>query len=80
MRNTGTHGWLALSGPLPLSRVWTGTKVLAEDLTGEELADVMDLHAVAMAWCVLDRSSTYGQDKLLQLAAALDFDALAEGM
>ncbi len=67
----------SLSGPLPLSRVWSGSKVLAEDLTGEDLADVMDLHADAMAWWVLDRSTIYGQDELLQLAAALDLDALA---
>lgn len=67
----------ALSGPLPLSRVWSGTKVLAEDLTGEDLADVLDLHSDALAWWVLDRSSAYGEDELLRLAKALDLDALA---
>ena len=62
---------------MPLSRVWTGTKVLAEDLAGEDLADVLDLHAGAMAWWVLDRSSAYGQEELRRLAKALDLDDLA---
>jgi magnesium transporter len=67
----------SLAGPVPLSRVWTGTKVLAEDLAGEDLADVLDLHAGAMAWWVLDRSSAYGQEELRRLAKALDLDDLA---
>ena len=33
----------SLAGPVPLSRVWSGSRVLAEDLTGEDLADVLDL-------------------------------------
>lgn len=66
-----------LTGPVPLSRVWSGAKVLAEDLTGEDLADVMDLHSDALAWWVLDHSTAYGKDELLQLAKVLDLDALA---
>ncbi len=67
----------SLTGPLPLSRVWSGSKVLAEDLVGEDLADVLDLHSGAMAWWVLDRSTVYGQEELLRLAKALDLDDLA---
>ncbi len=67
----------SLSGPLPLSRVWSGSKVLAEDLTGEDLGDVLDLHADAMAWWVLDRTTAYGKDELSRLATTLDLDRLA---
>lgn len=67
----------SLPGPLPLSRVWSGSKVLADDLTGEDLGDVLDLHADAMAWWVLDRSTTYGMDELTRLATSLDLDELA---
>jgi magnesium transporter len=66
-----------LAGPLPLSRVWSGAKVLAEDLTGEDLADVLDLHSGAMAWWVLDRSSPYGQEEVRRLAKVLDLDDVA---
>lgn len=64
-------------GPVPLSRVWSGSKVLAEDVVGDDLADVLDLHAGANAWWVLDRSSDYARDELRRLAAALDLDQLA---
>lgn len=67
----------SLTGPIPLSRVWSGAKVLAEDLVGEDLADVLDLHSGAMAWWVLDRATAYGQEELLRLAKALDLDDLA---
>lgn len=62
---------------MPLSRVWSGSKVLAEDLAGEDLADVLDLHDDALAWWVLDRSTSYAQDELLRLAKALDLDEFA---
>src|SRR3954453_1194795 len=64
-------------GPVPLSRVWSGAKVLAEDLVGDDLADVLDLHAGANAWWVLDRSSDYARDELHRLAKELDLDQLA---
>ena len=37
----------------------------------------MDLHADAMAWWVLERSTAYGEDELVRLAGALELDALA---
>ncbi len=62
---------------MPLSRVWSGDKVLAEDVIGEDLADVLDLHAGANAWWVLDRNTDYAHDELQRLATALDLDHLA---
>ena len=38
---------------------------------------MLDLHADAMAWWVLERSTTYGKDELVRLAGALELDALA---
>ncbi|MFT4164807.1 MAG: CorA family divalent cation transporter [Microlunatus sp.] len=66
----------ALAGPIPVSRVWAGTKVLAEDLAGEDLGDVLDLHDDALCWWVLDRSSDYAQDALGRLIKEFDLDAL----
>lgn len=71
---TATTGVLA--GPIPVSRVWAGTKVLAEDLAGEDLGDVLDLHDDALCWWVLDRSSDYAQDALRRLIKEFDLDAL----
>ena len=51
--------------------------MLAEDLAGEDLADVLDLHSGALAWWVLDRSTPYGQAELLRVAKSLDLDELA---
>lgn len=64
------------SGLVPNSRVWAGTKVLAEDLVGEDLGDVLDLHDDALCWWVLDRSSDYAQDALQRLVAEFDLDKL----
>ena len=61
-------------GPIPTSRVWSGPQILAEDLVGEDLADVLDLHADASAWWVLDRTSDYAQDELRMLLKVLDLD------
>lgn len=74
-RPTGPAG-AALTGPVPISRVWSGAKVLAEDLAGEDLGDVLDLHDDAHAWWVLDRSSDYARDALDRLIDAFDLDRL----
>ena len=65
------------SGPLPLSRVWAKGKVIAEDLTGEDLSDVLQLHADASAWWVLPRDPDYGAAELRDVASALELDDLA---
>lgn len=65
-----------LSGPVPISRVWSGTKVLAEDLAGEDLSDVLNLHDDALAWWVLDRSSDYAHTALHRLVSEFGLDRL----
>jgi magnesium transporter len=65
-----------LAGPVPISRVWSGTKVLAEDLAGEDLGDVLDLHDDAFAWWVLDRSSDYAHDAVHRLVTEFGLDQL----
>jgi magnesium transporter len=64
-------------GPVPLSRVWARGKVIAEDLTGEDLSDVLQHDADASAWWVLPRDLDYGAAELRDVAHALDLDELA---
>jgi magnesium transporter len=59
-----------------LSRVWSGRKTIAEDLTGEDLGDVLELHADACAWWVLPREDPRSLT-LREVALALDLDDLA---
>lgn len=66
----------SFSGPVPISRVWSGTKVLAEDLAGEDIGDVLDLHDDAQCWWVLDRSSDDARDALRRLVAEFALDKL----
>jgi len=68
---------VSLSGPVPLSRVWAKDTVVAEDLTGEDLSDVLQLHTDASAWWVLPRDPDYGAAELRDVAHALDLDDLA---
>ncbi|HEX6756787.1 MAG TPA: CorA family divalent cation transporter, partial [Propionibacteriaceae bacterium] len=63
--------------PAPVSRVWSGNKILAEDLTGEDLSDVLELHSDASAWWVLPRDPDYGAVELRHVADALELDELA---
>lgn len=60
--------------PAPLSRVWSGNKIIAEDLTGEDLSDVLELHSDASAWWVLPRDHDYGAVEVRHVAHALDLD------
>ena len=62
--------------PTPLSRVWSGRKTIAEDLIGEDLGDVLELHADASAWWVLPREAPRSLT-LRDVAQALDLDDLA---
>ena len=48
--------------------------MLAEDLAGEDLGDVLDLHDDASAWWVLDRSSDYARDELERVIAEFGLD------
>ena len=60
--------------PTPVSRVWSGSKIIAEDLTGEDLSDVLELHSDASAWWVLPRDHDYGAVEVRHIAQALDLD------
>ncbi len=64
------------SRPTPLSRVWSGRQTIAEDLTGDDLGDVLELHADASAWWVLPREDPKSMT-LREVAHALDLDDLA---
>ncbi|MGI8459002.1 MAG: magnesium transporter CorA family protein [Propionibacteriaceae bacterium] len=59
--------------PTPISRVWAGRKVLAEDLQGEDLAEVLHLHAKASAWWVI----ATGDGEIEHVADELGLDDLA---
>lgn len=65
------------SGPVPLSRVWAKGRVVAEDLVGEDLSDVLQHNGDASAWWVLPRDPDYGAAELRDVAHALDLDELA---
>ena len=67
---------IAAARPVPLSRVWSGSKLLADDLHGEDLSDVLQLHSDASAWWVLPRSD-YATQALRQVAGHLDLDEFA---
>ena len=60
--------------PTPVSRVWSGSKIIAEDLIGEDLSDVLELHSDASAWWVLPRDHDYGAVEVRHIAQALDLD------
>jgi len=62
--------------PAPLSRVWSGSKIIAEDVEGDDLGDVLQLHTDASAWWVMPRSDEAGRE-LRRAANALDLDELA---
>ena len=62
---------------MPLSRVWSKSRIIAEDLTGEDLSDVLELHSDASAWWVLPRDDHTGRPSCASVARALDLDELA---
>lgn len=66
-----------MARPAPLSRVWSGTKIIADDLTGEDLSDVLELHSEASAWWLLDRNADDVARSLREIARQLDLDEFA---
>ncbi|MFC7621636.1 magnesium transporter CorA family protein [Microlunatus sp. GCM10028923] len=58
----------------PMSRVWTGQAVIAEDLDGDDLGDVLELHSGSVAWWVVPREPGL-ELRLRPLAQELDLDA-----
>lgn len=63
-------------GPAPLSRVWTPRGVIAEDLQGEDLGDVLEMHSDAYAWWVLPKGEGYGERELRGAAESMGLDSL----
>jgi magnesium transporter len=63
--------------PVPVSRVWSGGRIIAEDLEGDDLSDVLETHPDASAWWVMERNSAHTTYELRQVGAALEFDHLA---
>ena len=63
-------------GPAPLSRVWTPRGVIAEDLQGEDLGDVLEMHSDAYAWWVLPKGDGYAARELRGAAEAMGLDSL----
>ncbi|MBA3529919.1 MAG: hypothetical protein H0T91_11560, partial [Propionibacteriaceae bacterium] len=63
--------------PVPLSRVWSHNKIIADDLQGDDLGDVLELHSEASAWWVLPRQHEEVSIQLRDAASALDLDDLA---
>lgn len=60
--------------PTPTSRVWSRKKVVADNLYGDDLADVLQHDRDASAWWVLSREAGL---HLHELTRALDLDAMA---
>lgn len=80
MRSTVASVTIAgVKRPAPLSRVWAKSRVIAEDLTGDDLSDVLELHSDASAWWVLPRDDDYAAAELREVAKALELDHLAVG-
>lgn len=61
-------------GPTPLSRVWSGSRIIAENLDGDDLGDVLELHSGSSAWWVVPREHDLDV-RLRRLARELDLDA-----
>lgn len=57
--------------------MWSRSRIIAEDLTGEDLSDVLELHSDASAWWILPREEHYAAAELKDVARALDLDDLA---
>lgn len=68
---------LAGKSPTPLSCVWSAKGIIAEDIEGDDLGDVLELHSDASAWWVLSRSPEDGRRELQHAADALGLDELA---
>jgi magnesium transporter len=56
--------------------VWTPRGVIAEDLQGEDLGDVLEMHSDAYAWWVLPKGDGYGERELRGAAEAIGLDSL----
>ncbi|GAB3916124.1 hypothetical protein GCM10027613_13890 [Microlunatus endophyticus] len=65
---------MAAGGPVALSEAWIGSRVIAHDLDGDDLADVLQQNGDASAWAIVPREET---PELLRLAKILGLDEYA---
>lgn len=65
---------MAPRGPVALSEAWIGSRVIAHDLHGDDLADVLQQNGDASAWAIAPREET---SELRQLAKILGLDEFA---
>ena len=65
---------MAPGGPVALSEAWIGSRVIAHDLHGDDLADVLQQNGDASAWAIAPREETA---ELRQLAKILGLDEYA---
>ncbi|WP_157683511.1 magnesium transporter CorA family protein [Microlunatus soli] len=65
-------------GPVDRSQVWIGSKVIAHDLHGDDLADVLQQNGNASAWAIAPRTASA---ELHRFGRMLDLDdAVLEGI
>ncbi len=64
-----------VGGPLPLSQVWIGDRVIAHDVHGDDLVDVLQQNGDASAWAIVPRSDT-GEFRRLARILELDDEAV----
>lgn len=67
---------MASGGPVALSEAWIGSRVIAHDLEGDDLADVLQQNGDASAWAIAPREET---SELRRLARILGLDEFAVG-
>ncbi|WP_195909036.1 magnesium transporter CorA family protein [Microlunatus sp. Gsoil 973] len=65
---------MAAGGPIALSEAWIGSRVIAHDLQGDDLADVLQQNGDASAWAIAPREETA---ELRRLAKILGLDDYA---
>jgi magnesium transporter len=58
---------VAQNGPVDRSQVWIGSKIIAHDLHGDDLADVLQQNGNASAWTVTPRNDTVALHRLAQM-------------
>ncbi|HEY9292626.1 MAG TPA: CorA family divalent cation transporter [Microlunatus sp.] len=64
---------VAPSGPVDLSQVWIGDRIIAHDVHGDDLADVLQQNGDASAWAIAPRTDS---TDLRRLARMLGLDDL----
>lgn len=61
------------AGPVDRSQIWISGRLIAHDVHGDEIADVLQQNGDASAWAIVPRSDS---GELRRLAAMLDLDEL----